>query len=149
MMNNEMESLNGDELSMSEILGNPLQELDPIERSEMERKKAERDRCYNERVVFRGVGRRRGEFCSFVDEGLRDAQLSWSGFTAEETERGEALCKPFNDRFCDDSENSQSMFARWMDKDGFIFAISDDLTDSTIITVHEKDLEAFSAKRCQ
>jgi hypothetical protein len=73
-------------------------------------------------------------------------QLSWSDFTEEETKRGYELAKPFNSKFRDDSENSMSMFAKWMDKEGFIFSIDDDLTGSTFETVHERDLDAFLAQ---
>ena len=72
-------------------------------------------------------------------------QLSWSCFTEEETKQGYELAKPFNDMFCDDTDNSMSMFAKWMDADGFIFSVDDDLTGSTIETVHERDLAKFLA----
>jgi hypothetical protein len=59
--------------------------------------------------------------------------------------RGDDLAKPFNDMFCDDSDSSMSMFAKWMDQDGFICRVDDDLTGSPIDAVHERNLEAFLA----
>jgi hypothetical protein len=90
-------------------------------------------------------------------------EVSWLQFTEEERTRGYELAKPFNDKFHvnpnDDpnygnlmadnriSDHSMSMFARWADKDGFIFSVDDDLTGTTLEVVHEKDLETFLAER--
>jgi hypothetical protein len=141
---NEMDETKAD-INMADVLGKSLNDLDPVERAEHERRKAEYARLANEKVMFRGVERRRGEFCSFADEPL--GVLSWSGFTVEETQKATELAKPFNDLFCDDSENSMSMFARWMDAGGFIFCVDDELTGTTLEVVHEKNLETFLAER--
>lgn len=69
----------------------------------------------------------------------------WSELTEEESQRAAALAKSFNDAFCDDSDNSISMHGKWMDADGLIFSVDDDLTGSTIDSVHERDLEKFLA----
>jgi hypothetical protein len=70
----------------------------------------------------------------------------WSELTEEESQRATALAKPFNDVFCDDSDNSMSMHGKWMDENGFIFSVDDDLAGSTIDTVHERDLAKFLAQ---
>ena len=137
-----------EDISMEEVLGTG-KTLTPVERAERERQKAEYNKLANEKVLFRGVERKRGDFCSLANEPLGDnSELSWSGFTEGEATRAAELAKPFNDMFYDenDSEISTSMFAKWMDKDGFIFAINDDFTDSTREIVHERDLEKFLAE---
>ena len=140
-MNQELN--NADDIMEEVLFGKTLT---PDERAEQKRRKAEYDRLANEKVKFRGVERKRGDFCSWADEPLGDTPLSYSGFTEEESRRAAELAKPFNDRYYDENDdNSMSMFARWMDKDGFIFAVQDDLTGSTMDTVHENDLAKFLA----
>jgi hypothetical protein len=114
---------------------------------EQARRKAEYHKLASTKVMFRGVERNRGDFCSWTDEPLGDdAQLSWDGFTEEESRRAAELAQPFNDKYYDEKdENSMSMFAKWMDKDGFIFKTTDDLTGSGIDYVPEKDLATFLA----
>lgn len=81
-----------------------------------------------------------------MDEMKEDLASTSSGFTKEEARRARELAEPFNSKFCDDSDHSMTLFAKWMDQDGFIFSVDDDLTGSTIDTVHERDLNAFLAK---
>jgi hypothetical protein len=67
-------------------------------------------------------------------------------FTHEETARAEALVEQFNrEQAARDGDYGEEMVARSMDADGFIFAVIDDLTGSTIATVHEKDLASYRA----
>ncbi|MGD1098405.1 MAG: hypothetical protein ABSB35_41290 [Bryobacteraceae bacterium] len=97
-------------------------------------------------MLFRGIERRRGDFCCSANEPLGDnPELWWGGFTEAEQERAGELTKPFNDRFhnSENSDNSITMHTNGMDKDGFIFAVADDFTDDTVEIVHEKDLESF------
>jgi len=76
-----------------------------------------------------------------------DKELSSFGFTDAESERAAALAAPFNAACCDDTENSMSMCAKWWtSEDGFIFAVADDFTGSTIETVREEDLEEYLGK---
>jgi hypothetical protein len=134
----------GLDISMEEIFREPR-----VVTPEKDRQHAEYIRLSNEKVLFRGVERKRGDFCCFANEPLGDnPELSYSGFTAEETERAAELAQPFNDKYNnDDDEISMSMFAKWMDKDGFIFAVIDDFGGTTVDAVHERDLEKFLADR--
>jgi hypothetical protein len=148
-MNNERELVNDEEISMSEILGKPLEELDPIVRAEMERIGAERDRLTNTKVEFHGVERRLIDFGNGWprEESGNNPELSWSGFTEEERKRGLELAQPFNDMFRrPESEISTSMYVECLTKSGFIFKVVDDFTDDCIEIVHEKDLENFMAE---
>jgi hypothetical protein len=140
---NELPSI--EDISMEEVLGTKT--LTPEEQIEWDRRKAEYNKLASVKVMFRGVERRRGDFCSFADKPLDDnPELSCSGFTEEENRRAHELAKAYNDKFNnDDDEISSSMFAKWMDKDEFIFRVNDDFTDSCMETVHEKDLEKFLA----
>jgi hypothetical protein len=139
-----------DELSMEEVLGTG-KTLTPDEQAERERQQAERNRLLNEKVMFRGVERKRRDFNYFDCQDLSNLgdnpEISWSGFTEEEHRRAAELAKPFNDRFYDENDdNSMSMFAESMDKNGFIFAVRDNLTDSILEIVPEKDLNPTTKK---
>lgn len=80
-----------------------------------------------------------------MDEMKEDLASTSSGFTKEEARRARELAEPFNSNFSDDSDHSMTLFAKWMDQGGFIFSVDDDLTGSTLETVHERDLEKFLA----
>jgi len=146
----EMKEDISEDISMENVLGKPLEELDPVEQAEREHQNVEYARLANEKVLFRGVERNRGDFCIFADEPLGDnPELSYSGFTEEEAKRARELAKPFNDIRVEDDENSMSMFAKWMDKNGFVFAVRDNFTDSIREIVPEKYLGKFLQKSCQ
>ena len=128
-----------EDISMEEVLGPPrtwkgriLSAIWPVYRSIQ--------RFFEPKVLFRGVRRNVSDF-------LPDGSISYGTFTREETERAAALAKPFNDVYNDvNDEISQSMFAKWMDKEGFIFAVYDDFGSTVIDIVHEKDLAGFTVK---
>lgn len=98
-------------------------------------------------IYFRGADRDPNHF-TWNGKGRQDYnQLSHLGFTSEEKERAEQLAAPFNTKYNTTDDSSMSLAAKWMDKDGFIFALVDDLLGSTIDTVREKDLATYSPKK--
>ena len=134
-MNNELT-----DISMEEIL---FGEATPEQRAEHERR-------MTAMVMFRGVER---HLYDVNDEGTADGYESGivltGSFTAEESERGAALVKPFNNKFNDDnSEISETMYASWLTEEGFFYLrVVDDYGDSTRDVIHEKDLPAYFEQR--
>jgi hypothetical protein len=109
---------------------------------------AEHAKRAKETVMFRGVERRIDDVNDEGSDNGDESGLVLSGsFTVEETERGAALIKPFNDKFSDDSDHSMTMYATWLTEEGFFYLrVVDDLTDSTRDVIHEKDLPAYLAQ---